>query len=99
MAPASIASRLISKVCAGAHRGVLAGMLSCLALPMASAQTRVAEISLYQGADRQEVPLKGAKQEGQLTLYSNAPTEDNTALVGAFERAYGIKVQLWRAGS
>src|SRR5215813_543597 len=66
----------------------------------APAQTsRVAEIANYQGPDRTQRLLEGAKREGSLTLYSNMPTDDNTALVGAFERKYGIKVNLYRASS
>jgi len=37
--------------------------------------------------------------KARFTLYSNAPTDDNAALVGAFTRKYGIKVNLWRASS
>jgi iron(III) transport system substrate-binding protein len=60
---------------------------------------RVAEIAAYQGPDRSQRLLEGAKREGSLLMYSNAPTEDNTALVGAFEKKYGIKVSLYRASS
>jgi iron(III) transport system substrate-binding protein len=76
--------------------------LSCLlgfaAVP-ALAQSKLADVAAYQGADRDARLLQGARQEGQLILYSNAPTEDNSALIGAFQKKYGIKVQLWRAGS
>ena len=66
----------------------------------AAAQTgKAAEISAYQGADREQKLVEGAKREGTLTFYSNAPPEDNAALVGAFEQKYGIKINLWRASS
>jgi iron(III) transport system substrate-binding protein len=58
-----------------------------------------ADIATYEGADRTARLIDGAKREGTLTLYSNAPTDDNAALVGAFTKAYGIKVNLWRASS
>lgn len=68
--------------------------------PAALAQaSKVAELGAYQGSDREQRLLAAAKQEGQFNLYSNAPTEDNTAIVGAFEKKYGLKVSLWRAGS
>jgi iron(III) transport system substrate-binding protein len=51
------------------------------------------------GPDRTEWLIAAAKREGTLTLYSNAPTEDNAALIGAFTKNFGIKVNLWRASS
>jgi ABC-type Fe3+ transport system substrate-binding protein len=67
---------------------------------MAWAQVnRVADIANYQGADRERRLLEGAKREGAVTFYSNEPTEDNAAIVGAFARKYPIKVNLYRASS
>jgi iron(III) transport system substrate-binding protein len=60
---------------------------------------RAAEIAAYAGADRAQRLIEGGKREGALTMYSNAPTDDNAALVGAFEKKYGIKVNLYRASS
>ena len=61
--------------------------------------SRVAEVAAYAGADREQHLIEGAKREGALTMYSNAPTDDNATLVGAFEKKYGIKVNLYRASS
>jgi len=58
-----------------------------------------AEIASYAGPDRQQRLIEGGKREGVLTMYSNAPTDDNAALVGAFEKKYAIKVNLYRASS
>jgi iron(III) transport system substrate-binding protein len=78
----------------------VAGLLALFIISEAPAQTsRVAEVAGYQGPDRSQRLIDGAKREGSLTLYSNMPTDDNTALVGAFERKYGIKVNLYRASS
>jgi iron(III) transport system substrate-binding protein len=87
-----------------AFKALILALAACATLLMsaaaASAQVnRVAEIASRQGADRTQRLLDGAKRDGTVTLYSNAPTEDNTALVGAFERKYGIKVSLYRASS
>ena len=57
------------------------------------------EIAGYAGADREQRLIEGGKREGALTMYSNAPTDDNAVLVGAFEKKYGIKVNLYRASS
>src|SRR3954462_15550031 len=71
-----------------------------LAPSSATAQTgRATDVANYQGADREQRLIDGAKREGSLTLYSNAPTDDNTALVGGFEKKYGIKINLYRASS
>jgi len=59
----------------------------------------VEDIARYSGPDREERLLATAKQKGGLTLYTNAPAPDNMALVSAFERKYGLKVNSWRAGS
>jgi iron(III) transport system substrate-binding protein len=68
--------------------------------PPAPAQSgRPSDIAAYSGADREQRLIEGAKREAVLTLYSNAPTEDNAALLGAFAKKYGIKVNLWRASS
>jgi iron(III) transport system substrate-binding protein len=73
------------------------------ALP-AAAQTKggdlpAATIASYQGADRQQRLVEGAKKEGTLTLYGSAPPEDLAVLTAAFEKKHGIKVQIWRASS
>jgi iron(III) transport system substrate-binding protein len=65
----------------------------------AEAQDSAASIATYQGADRAQRLLEGARREGALTMYSNAPTDDNAALVGAFQKKYGVKVNLYRASS
>jgi iron(III) transport system substrate-binding protein len=58
-----------------------------------------ADIATYQGADRGQKLLEGAKKEGTLTIYSSATVEDMTALTTAFTKKYGIKTQVWRASS
>jgi iron(III) transport system substrate-binding protein len=60
---------------------------------------RVAEIATYQGADREQRLLDGAKKEKELAFYSSIPPDDIAALVGAFSRKYGVKVRVWRADS
>jgi iron(III) transport system substrate-binding protein len=82
--------------------GILAAGAALMVLLHGSAQaqsSRAAEVAAYAGADREQHLIEGAKREGALTMYSNAPTDDNAALVGAFEKKYGIKVNLYRASS
>jgi len=67
----------------------------------ASAQTRpdTSAVYLYQGADRDARLLAAAKKEGALTFYTSMQTPESGPLSQAFEKKYGIKVNLWRATS
>jgi len=58
-----------------------------------------ADIATYQGADRSQKILEGAKKEGTLTIYTSATVDDMAALTTAFTKKYGIKTQVWRASS
>ncbi|SNT10128.1 iron(III) transport system substrate-binding protein [Noviherbaspirillum humi] len=57
----------------------------------------VQEITTYQGADREERLLEGAKKEGEVTVYHAYPQLSN--VTAAFTKKYGIKVKNWRSGS
>ena len=81
---------------------LVAGAAASLALPRAAfAQPRGSAIELagYTGADRQARLLEGAKKEGPLSIYTSAQTDDMGALVAGFEKKYGLKTSIWRAGS
>jgi iron(III) transport system substrate-binding protein len=64
----------------------------------ARAQT-LDELAKYSGPDRTERLIAGAKREGSVTLYSSATLADQSAIIGAFQAKYGIKVQQWRGSS
>jgi iron(III) transport system substrate-binding protein len=64
----------------------------------AAAQT-LADLANYSGPDRTARLIAGAKKEGTVTLYSSATLADQSAIVGAFQAKYGIKVQQWRGSS
>ena len=55
------------------------------------------EIFLYRGADREARLLERAKQEGTVVLYTSLAPSESKPLAEAFEKKYGIKVELWRA--
>jgi iron(III) transport system substrate-binding protein len=61
--------------------------------------TSAADVALYEGADRMQKLVDGAKKEAALTIYTSAQSNDLGAVVEAFEKKYGIKVSVWRAGS
>ena len=59
-----------------------------------------AEAAALSGADRQQRLVDGAKKEGsELSIYTSVPVDDMAVLTTAFEKKYGIKVRVWRAGS
>src|SRR5215218_6810601 len=73
-------------------------LLGLLLLYLAALPARAQNEAVYQykGPDREAKLLEGAKKEGTLLLYTSmAPTESNQ-LAQAFEKKYGIKVQVWR---
>ena len=66
----------------------------------AHAQTAGADnsaIYLYKGADRDQRLIAKAREEGTLTFYTSMATTESGPLAQAFEKKYGVKVQLWRA--
>lgn len=73
---------------------VIAGLVA--ALPVVAQD---AALLLYEGADRQEKILAAAKREGTLTLYTSIADKDVQTVVAPFEKKYGIKVKVWRAGT
>ena len=76
--------------------------LACVAVSPALAQNvspTIAELATYAGADRTERLIAGAKKEGVVNVYSSVTVDDQKALVNAFEKKYGVKLQFWRSSS
>ncbi|MBM3819760.1 MAG: extracellular solute-binding protein [Acidimicrobiia bacterium] len=71
---------------------------ACGRAPETAAVT-AADLALYDGPDRLERLIEGAKREGALTIYTSAQSNDIGAVVEAFEKKYGIDAEMWRAGS
>ena len=53
----------------------------------------------YRGADRMERIAAAATKEGSLTLYTTIAEKDLPAIIKPFEDKYGVKVNVWRAGT
>jgi iron(III) transport system substrate-binding protein len=73
-------------------------------LPASQAQAPAAagphrQIYMYQGADRDQRVLEGAKKERQLTVYTSLNLKDSVPITEAFKKKYGVDVQLWRSSS
>src|SRR5256886_15373493 len=84
------------------QRAVCALLACCTVVGLsptrALAQTEEAPaIYTYAGADRGERLIAKAREEGSLTLYTSIATTESGPLALAFEKKYGVKVQVWRA--
>jgi iron(III) transport system substrate-binding protein len=82
------------------RRAFAGGALAATLAPgLACAQAvDFAKLALDKSPDRAARILKGAKEEGVLSVYGSAPVEDMSQIFVAFEKKHGIKVRYWRAG-
>src|ERR1700716_1508391 len=70
------------------------------ALAMASsALAQDTSLLRYEGADRIQKVTAAARKEGSFALYTSFAEKDLPPLTAAFEKKYGVKVKVWRAGS
>ncbi len=80
-------------------------LLVCVAAAPVQAQTAAATpgphhaVFTYKGADREARVLERAKAEGLVSIYTSLAPTEAAPLVEAFEKKYGIKVQMWRGMS
>ena len=81
-------------------RALLARMLAAaLAFTAPAAFSQSQNLFTYRGADRSEKLVAAAKKEGELTLYTTIAERDLRTIIDPFEKKYGIKVTVWRAGT
>jgi iron(III) transport system substrate-binding protein len=78
------------------QRAGLALAALTIALP---AIAQDASILTYEGPDRAQKLLAAAQKEGTFTFYTSIAEKDIQPLMGPFEKKYGIKVRVWRAGT
>jgi iron(III) transport system substrate-binding protein len=72
--------------------------VAALAVSAAIAQPATNDaIFRYDGADRDSRLVERAKQEGRVVVYTSLAPTESQPLAQAFEKQYGIKVELWRA--
>src|SRR3954469_25319068 len=57
------------------------------------------QLYMYQGADREQRILEGAKKEKKVTVYTSLNLKDSVPITQAFEKKYGVEVELWRSSS
>ena len=84
LGPARVSAALVLAVSAAAHT--------------VHPQTLQA-LAAYQGEDRQQRLIEGARREGSLLFYATFPIEYADQLIEPFRIKYGIKVEYWRARS
>jgi len=88
---------LFELACRSARHRIALGLLACaLAVPALAQDPALLN---YAGADRSQKIVAAAQKEGVFTLYTSIAEKDIAPLVGPFEKRYGIKVKVWRAGS
>jgi iron(III) transport system substrate-binding protein len=56
-------------------------------------------IATYDGPDRMDRLIAGAKKEGTLTLYTSIAASDVSLMTSVFQQKYGVKVVVWRAAN
>ena len=54
---------------------------------------------MYRGADREQRLQEQARQEGTVVVYTSLASKESMPLAKAFEKKYGVKVELWRTTS
>src|SRR3981081_823642 len=57
------------------------------------------DLYMYQGLDRDQRVVDGAKKERQVLVYTSLNLKDSVPIAEAFEKKYGVKLQLWRSRS
>src|SRR5687768_9880225 len=63
----------------------------------AQAPARNEDVFRYRGADRDARLVERAKREGRVVLYTSLAPTESKPLADAFEKKYGVTVELWRA--
>jgi len=78
---------------------VLGAPMQAFGAEAANTRSPVSVAALYEGADRHARLVEAAKKEREVTVYTVTPPSNSAPVVSAFEKKYGIKVNLWRASS
>jgi iron(III) transport system substrate-binding protein len=78
---------------------VSAALCGSLTAHAQSADSPLAEIASYSGPDQLEKLTAAAKKEGAVNVYTSETVDDIGALSTAFERKYGVKLNVWRGSS
>jgi len=72
-------------------------LLASLSVSAAHAQSATDAVFHLNGPDREAKLAAQAKKEGKIVLYTSLAPSESKPLAEAFEKKYGVKVELWRA--
>src|SRR5262249_42295934 len=78
---------------------IIALLLAVTTAPALAQTGTLAELAAYQGADRTQRLIEGAKKEGTVSYFTSLVAEDSNPVIQAFKRKYGIDAQFWRAST
>lgn len=78
---------------------VLVAAFTAVAAPAFAQTGGIAEIASYQGPDRMQRLIEGAKKEGTVSVYGSTVAEDMKPIIDGFKKKYGLDFQYWRASS
>jgi iron(III) transport system substrate-binding protein len=78
-------------------------LIAALVSPLPAAAQPAAgphrQLYMYQGADRDQRIIDAAKKEKQAVVYTSLNLKDSVPITQAFDKKYGVKVELWRSSS
>src|SRR5262249_22495824 len=78
---------------------IIALLLAVTTAPALAQTGTLAELAAYQGADRTQRLIEGAKKEGTVSYFTSLVAEDSNPVIEAFKRKYRIDAQFWRAST
>ena len=96
--PKRFSPRIIARLPA-AFVCCLASNFAALPAVAQPAPSTLAEIATYSGPDRTARLIAGAKKEGEVEVYTSETVDDQAALSAAFQKKYGLRLNLWRGSA
>ncbi len=79
-----------------ARFALAAALLAQCVLASRAQQADTSTLAGYQGADREQRLIEGARKEGELKLYSSMQGASIAPMQRAFEKKYGVRITIWR---
>ena len=90
---------MLAKTAGAALFAATAQLAVALAFAAAPAVGPHKAIYTYQGADRDARVLEAARKEKQVLVYTSLNLKDSVPIKEAFEKKYGVRLELWRSSS
>jgi iron(III) transport system substrate-binding protein len=71
-------------------------LAAAVSAPAVEPSAGVSAVAALKGAERTARLIAGAKQEGELMLYSSHTPDDQLRLAADFKKRYGVTLKFWR---